>query len=294
MATVQKVKSPDVLIVDMEHMCYRAFFVYTDLHTKIGIPSGVFYGVLSMIKKQVNKFTPGKVILVWGGVGSNSFRKTIFPGYKSNRKHGADFGNQLHDLKRFFSSLNWEQCFNSNGYEADDVIATIAHEYDKQGNVVYIISGDHDFHQLVNANITCVVPGTSQRPDKIFTPDTVLSTYGIPADLLADYYAMRGDTADAIPGVPGIGEVTAAKLLIQNGAIKMWFNSIESMVASVKQKAVLSQYKHVMVLNKKLMSLKNTNINVEYLPKSESISVANEILSSYEIVKFTYTDFYNG
>ena len=291
MTTVTKTESPDCMIVDSEHAAYRAYFVHTELKTSMNVLSGVFYGFLSIINTQIQRLNPKNIILVWGAENSGALRKQAYPHYKANRKPHDGLYYQIKNLQKFFSCLNWQQVFNNQGYEADDVIATLAHDNDHKGLKTVILSGDHDFHQLVTDHVSCIVPGTSKKPDTYFTPTTVLAHYGVPVDQLSDYFSLIGEDSDNIVGVPQIGEKTAQQILQKNGPIKSWFNSIDTIQARPRHKDLLKEHKERIAINKKLISLKTTNIPIMQIPRVTDTETAKKILDYYEIKKFSLQDF---
>jgi len=253
MTTLTQKQAPDVLVVDTEHMAHRAFHVHQELCTSTGVSSGVIYGVLAMLHTQMLKVAPKNIVLTWGGEGSGQKRKEICSDYKANRQKQPSFKSQFKDIQYFFSCMGWEQYYNNQGWEADDVIATLVNFYKQHYSNIIVLSGDHDFHQLVCEQVTCIVPGTSKRPDSIYTPEAVLSKYGVTAHQLPDIYALAGEDGDGIVGVPSIGLKTAAKIITKTGTVEHIFTDIGATQLSKSQKVLLDEYKDRILLNKQLV-----------------------------------------
>ena len=291
MTVVTQQAAPDILIVDAEHAIHRAYYAYEHLHTSMGVLSGAFYGFLAIVQRQVESLVPGCVVLVWGHLNSGKQRKQSCSEYKSNRVRDPRLYKQMDDLKSFLACMGWWQVYNDEGWEADDVIATLTHQYEDKCKIV-ILSGDHDFFQLINDNVHCLRPGLGKTPDKMFDRAAIIAEYkGIPPEQLADLYAMTGDETDNVIGVPGIGITKAAKLLADNGPIAKWFNAMDSIHATKYIKETLPQYRDILVRNKKLVSLKITNVTVREIPAQIDKDAAALILDKYEIKKFTVDNF---
>jgi 5'-3' exonuclease len=290
MKIVTKQSSPGLLLIDGEHAFHRAYHAHAELMTSNGIPSGGFYGLLSIVKTQVNRIGPKEWCLAWGGKNAASYRRSIYPKYKDNRdkSRSSSFIQQLQEIKRFFALCGAKQ-YRADGYEGDDVIATIVHQ--RPDDSIVILSGDHDFHQLVTERITCLQPGTSKRPDVVYTIEKVVEKWGVTPGLCADFFSLTGDEGDNIPGVPGIGEVTAAEILNTNGPIKEWISNIQGIQATAKQKALLTQHRQTLFISKKLISLKNTNIPLLEFTIDPDRDAAQGVLNFFEIKKFTVDDF---
>ena len=200
---LRKNNSPDVLIIDADHCAYRAFYAHQELRTSDGVLSGAFYGFLSIIKKQMNTTAPKRIILAWSARNSGNVRKAIYPDYKKGRHHHDTYFTQATDLQKFFAFLGWEQVYNNEGYETDDVIATLSQSISHNtGQQVIILSGDLDFMQLVNDNVVCLVPGNSKKPDVFYTREKVIERWGVPPEQIADLYSLTGDESDNIFVLP--------------------------------------------------------------------------------------------
>lgn len=291
MTVVVQQAAPDILLVDGEHAIHRAIHAYEMLHTSTGLFSGAFYGFLAILKTQIDELGPQHVVIVWGHPKSGTIRKKELPDYKAGRKHDPRLYTQMADVQVFLSSLKWAQYFNDEGWEADDVIATLVHQWEKDFKII-ILSGDHDFFQLINENVRCLRPKNGANPPKMFDRQAIIEAYdGVPPEHLADLYALTGDTGDNVVGLPGVGKKTAATLLVNNGPIAGWFNSMDKIYATKRFKEKLPQYRELLVRNKKLVSLKTSNVKVCEIPGIFDRDMATSLLEKYEVKKFTIEDF---
>jgi len=290
---IQK-QAPDVLLIDTDHMCHRAFHVHQELCTSTGLSSGVVYGVLAMIHTQLTKIAPKSIVLTWGAEGSGKKRKEMSTEYKSNRPRQPNFKSQFKDIQYFFSRMGWEQYYNDQGWEADDVIATLVNFYKKHYQNIIVLSGDHDFHQLVCDQVTCVVPGTKKKPDGIYTPQTVLEKYGVPPDQLPDIYAIAGEEGDGIVGVPSIGLKTAAKIVANNGSVETILGNLDKAYLPERQRMLFNEFKDQILLNKKLVDLRCSAVELCSVEIAKNMNEAQAMLDTYEIKKFKAVEFNRG
>ena len=291
MTVVTQQAAPDILIIDAEHAIHRAYHAYERLHTSVGVLSGAFYGFLAIVQHQVENLVPGSVAIVWGHPKSGEQRKKDCPVYKAGRRHDPRLFKQMNDLQSFLACMGWWQLYNDEGWEADDVIATLVHQYENDYGII-ILSGDHDFFQLINENVRCLRPGLGKLSDKMYDHAAILTEYdGVPPEQLADLYSMTGDDTDNIQGVPGIGKATAAKILVNNGPIKQWINSMDKLFIAKRFKEIFPQYQRLLFQNKKLVSLKNTKVTLREIPAKIDVDAARLILDKYEIKKFTVDNF---
>lgn len=215
----------DLLIFDGRHLLWRTSDAFRDLSAEVGdkvIGTGGIYGFLSVAIRVYQRYG-GKVVVAWEGYGN--FRRDIYPEYKRKDEPDEDTLELIRDMagqeKRLMAilrALGIEQ-FLGKGCEADDVIGRLAHEASKDGKRVIIYSGDSDLRQLVDDNIHTVSPGFRGN-DTVYDKYKVLEKHGVPPSGIADLKALAGDSSDNIPGIKGIGPVTAAKLIQEFGNVK--------------------------------------------------------------------------
>ena len=206
-----------LLLVDGHSLAYRAFFALPeDIATSDGQPTNALYGLASMMMKVVAEARPGRVVVCWDAPG-RVFRHEQFPDYKAGRSETPDLFREqsphFQPLMERFGFTNTQL----EGYEADDVIGTLARRAAGEGEDVVILTGDRDAFQLADDRIAVMTTGRGVTDTKLYTPDAVRERYGIGPELMADFRGMVGDPSDNLPGVPGIGEKTATQLLDKYG-----------------------------------------------------------------------------
>ena len=197
-----------LVLVDGSSYLYRAFHAFPPLTNAQGEPTGAMYGVLNMLKSLIAQVQPSHIAVVFDAKGK-TFRDEMFEQYKSHRPPMPDdLRAQIQPLHNIIRALGIP-LLSVEGVEADDVIGTLAVQASKQGKKVLISTGDKDMAQLVDDNIMLINTMNNSLLDR----DGVMEKYGIPPELIIDYLALMGDSADNIPGVAGVGEKTALGLL---------------------------------------------------------------------------------
>lgn len=237
---------PDILLIDGRNTLYRA----TDAHKELSwvvngkeVRTGGLYGFLSMLIAYKARF--GAAIEVcWEG--ENNFRKVLYPEYKANRKIEKaakpvfslrDLVNEQEPIVQEILTLLGVKQWSCNGGECDDVLATLAVKYEQEGYNVLIVSGDSDCRQVVTEGIRVMSSGKNAQ---IFAVEDVQSTHGVLPQLLPDIKAIAGDTSDNIPGVPGLGNKTAVKLVNAHGSIDSVLKSVRYGTSGLSPKQVKS------------------------------------------------------
>ncbi len=246
---------PELYLIDGSSYIFRAYFAIGNLRTSSGFPTNAIYGFTAMMFKFLKDFKPSYVAMVFDAKGK-SFRNDIYPDYKANRdKQPEDLALQItkiHEIVEAFSlPLIMEE-----GYEADDVIGTIAKANEKKGIKVTIITGDKDFYQLVSDKITLYDPMRSKKTEV----QDVVARYGVSPDKITDLFALCGDKSDNIPGVRGIGEKTASKLISKFGSLENLYNNLDKV--SARERKLLLAHKEEAFLSKKLVTIR-TDVPVE-------------------------------
>lgn len=216
----------DKIIVDGRHVLWRTTDAFRDLHVELDdgstIPTGGIYGTLGILIRIHARYG-GAIVFAWEGAGN--FRERIFQGYKGRDRPieperaslVSEMSNQERILVALLSDLGIAQ-FKGKGCEADDVIGRLVNEAADNGEKCVIYSGDSDLRQLVNEHVWVACPGKGK--DELFDIDGVTIRYGLPPSQIPELKALAGDSSDKIPGAPGIGAVTATKLLRHYGTLK--------------------------------------------------------------------------
>ena len=218
-----------LVIIDGKSVFYRGYYAMGALSTSDGTPTGGVYGFAAIAMEIVQKLDPTKVVVAWDSRTSTSRRKAVYPEYKAGRvKPGDDFYAQIPLLKELVRALGWGfvEC---DDCEADDIIGTLALQADEDGDYeTFIVSSDLDMLQVVDENTRMyrILQGFS-RLEELDVP-AVEAKYGIKKAQFLDLKALKGDASDNIPGVPGIGEKTAVKLLGSYGTLDGVYEALDA------------------------------------------------------------------
>ncbi|MBQ7499967.1 MAG: DNA polymerase I [Clostridia bacterium] len=223
------------LIIDGNSILNRAYYGIRALSASDGLPTNALYGFVNTVLSTLDRVSPDYAAIAFDLPGK-TFRHEKFDQYKANR-HGMpdDLAIQLPYAKKLAEALGFRVAEKS-GYEGDDVIGTLAKTAAEAGVHAYILTGDRDSLQLVCGNISVLLIGNRETLE--YTPDVFLEKYGIPAEHYVDCKALMGDSSDNIPGVPGIGEKTAFKLIAEYKTLDDLYDKYESssLTAGVKKK----------------------------------------------------------
>src|SRR5207253_573676 len=207
-----------LILIDAHSLIYRAFFALPPMSTSQGQVTNAVYGFTSMLA-IVLADRPDYAIAAFD-VGKPTFRSQEYAGYKQGRRPMPDdLRSQMELVRKVLESLAIPT-YGVEGFEADDVIGTLALKAEAAGVSVTIVSGDLDCLQLVDAVTDALVPRRGITDTMTYGPDQVRQRYGLEPRQLIDYKALRGDTSDNIPGVPGVGDKTAAQLVQQYGSVE--------------------------------------------------------------------------
>jgi len=208
-----------LLLLDGHSLAYRAFFALPpDLATTTGQPTNAVYGFTSMLIKMLQDEQPTHVAVAFDR-GEPTFRHEQYVEYKANRRETpADFRSQLPLIFEVLDALGIAR-LSLPGYEADDIIATLAVQAVEAGMDVLIVTGDRDVLQLVSPHVTALMTRRGISEMTRFTPDAVVAKYGLTPAQYPDFAAIRGDPSDNLPNIPGVGEKTAAKWIADFGSL---------------------------------------------------------------------------
>ena len=225
-----------LLLIDGHSMAYRAFFALPaeNFTTAQGQHTNAIYGFATMLISLIKEEKPTHMAVAFD-VSRKTFRTDIFPEYKANRSKTPDeFRSQMSYLHELVSAFGIQQ-FEIEGYEADDIIATITKRAEKEKCEVLICTGDRDSFQLVNNQTTILYPKRGVSEMSRMNPDAVLAKYGMSAEQYPDFAALRGDPSDNLPSVPGVGEKTAAKWIVDFGSLKNLLSHVDTLGGKVGQ-----------------------------------------------------------
>ncbi|MFH8518576.1 DNA polymerase I [Streptomyces gelaticus] len=225
---------PRLLLMDGHSLAYRAFFALPaeNFTTGSGQPTNAVYGFASMLANTLRDEAPTHFAVAFD-VSRKTWRAQEFPEYKANRSKTPDeFRGQVELIGELLDAMHADR-FAVDGFEADDVIATLATQAEAAGFEVLIVTGDRDSFQLITDNVTVLYPTKGVSELTRFTPAKVEEKYGLTPQQYPDFAALRGDPSDNLPGIPGVGEKTAAKWINQFGS----FDELVERAEEVKGKA---------------------------------------------------------
>ncbi|MEU6365817.1 DNA polymerase I [Streptomyces sp. NPDC046931] len=245
---------PRLMLMDGHSLAYRAFFALPaeNFTTATGQPTNAIYGFASMLANTLRDEAPTHFAVAFD-VSRKTWRSEEFTEYKANRSKTPDeFKGQVELIGELLDAMG-AQRFAVEGYEADDVIATLATQAEAEGFEVLIVTGDRDSFQLVSEHTTVLYPTKGVSELTRFTPEKVFEKYGLTPAQYPDFAALRGDPSDNLPGIPGVGEKTAAKWINQFGS----FAQLVERVDEVKGKAGQNLRDHLesVKLNRRLTEL---------------------------------------
>ena len=238
------------ILLDGNSFCYRAFYAIRDLRNSKGQPTNAVFGFVTMLEKLLKAIDPDGVALTFDLKGP-TFRHERYDQYKIQRQPmPEDLVSQMPIIKDVVRAMNIP-IFEKEGYEADDVIATVAKKIEKAGHEVFIVTGDKDALQLVTKKIKVLNP---QKENFIYDETEVKKRFGVGPDRVVEIMALMGDTSDNIPGVPGIGPVTASSLIQKFGTLEDVLKNIPK-VKSEKLQEILEKYKDQARLSRELAEI---------------------------------------
>ncbi|MEY3331458.1 MAG: hypothetical protein RL202_724 [Actinomycetota bacterium] len=246
--------SQNLLLLDGHSLAYRAFHALPveNFTTSSGQPTNALYGFSSMLLNLLRDINPSHVAVAFD-VSRKTFRTEKFPEYKATRSKTPDeFRSQMDLLHEIIGALGITH-IEREGYEADDVIATLAKRATSNGFTVEICSGDRDSFQLVSDSVTVLYPKKGVSELARMTPESVLEKYGLTPEQYPDFAALRGDPSDNLPSIPGVGEKTATKWIAEYGSLSKLIAKVDEVPGKVGQS--LRAHIPQVLLNRELTQL---------------------------------------
>ena len=236
-----------LFLIDGSSYIYRAYFAIRHLSNSQGMATNAIYGFTNMLLKVIRELKPDQLAVIFDSKGP-TFRKEIYPDYKANRAAmPEDLVPQIPYTKRVVQAFNLP-VIELTGYEADDIIATLAKKFSAEGMEVTVVTGDKDLMQIVDDHIQLL----DTMKDKVYGPAEVTERFG-GADKVVEVQALSGDSSDNIPGVPGIGEKTAKMLIDEYGDVETLLANLDQLKGKRRDK--LENYADLARLSKKLVTL---------------------------------------
>src|SRR3954464_5486963 len=244
----------ELFLLDGNSLVYRAFFALPEsIATSTGFPPNAIFGCASMLVKLLTDNGVKPTVVVWDK--GSSGRKELYDDYKGHRPRKPDLlAEQYPHIQPMVEAFGYTN-YAVEGFEADDVIATLAEQAKAAGIPVTIVTGDRDAFQLVGDGVRVMATSRGITETKTYDRDEVVERYGVPPELIPDFWGLKGDTSDNIPGVPGIGDKTAADLLQRFGTLEGVLDSIDE-ISGAKRKENLTNHAEDARLSKVLATPK--------------------------------------
>jgi len=248
---------PDELfLIDGNSLAYRAFFALPEsIATSTGVPTNAIFGFASMLVKILTDYGPKATVVVWDA--GSSGRKEVYSEYKAQRSSRPDLlKEQWPHLAPLVEAFGYRN-LAVEGYEADDVIASMAERARAADPPVpvMVVTGDRDAYQLVQDGVRIMTTSRGITDTRVYDREGVIDRYGIPPELVPDFIGLKGDTSDNIPGVPGIGDKTAADLLQRFGSLEAVLEHVDE-ISGAKRKQNLIDHAEAARISKQLATAK--------------------------------------
>jgi DNA polymerase-1 len=240
----------ELFLIDGNSLVYRAFFALPEsIATSDGRPTNAILGFASMLVKLLADHGVQPTVVVWDA--GSSGRKELYAEYKGHRPSKPDLlAEQYPHMQPLVEAFGYRN-YAVEGYEADDVIATLVERAKAKGIPVMVVTGDRDALQLVDDGVRVMATARGITDTKIYDRQAVIDRFGVPPELIPDFYGLKGDTSDNIPGVPGIGDKTAAQLLQQFGDLEGVLGNIDR-ISGAKRKQNLAEHAEDARISKQL------------------------------------------
>ncbi|WP_142281856.1 DNA polymerase I [Mycobacterium kyorinense] len=222
------------MLLDGNSLAFRAFYALPaeNFKTAGGLTTNAVYGFTAMLINLLRDESPTHVAAAFD-VSRQTFRSDRYPEYKANRTSTPDeFHGQIDVTKEVLAALGIT-VLAEPGFEADDIIATLASQAEKEGYRVLVVTGDRDSLQLVSDDVTVLYPRKGVSELTRFTPEAVVEKYGLTPKQYPDFAALRGDPSDNLPGIPGVGEKTATKWIAEYGSLQALVDNVDTVKGKV-------------------------------------------------------------
>ncbi len=276
-----------LFLIDGNSLVYRAFFALPEsIATSTGVPTNAIFGFASMLVKLLTDYGTSPTVVVWDA--GSSGRREMYSEYKAQRESRPDLlRTQWPAMEPLADAFGYRNV-KVEGYEADDVIASLAERARAAGVPVMIVTGDRDAFQLIDEPGLVRVMATARgiTETKIYDRQAVIDRYGIPPELIPDFYGLKGDTSDNIPGVPGIGDKTASDLLQRFGSLEDVLAHVDD-ISGAKRKMNLVEHADDARISKRLATMQR-DVAVDFDPVAEVArepdrSRLREVFREYEL-----------
>jgi DNA polymerase-1 len=251
-----------LFLIDGNSLAYRAFYALPEtIATGDGFPTNALYGFTAMLIKILTDYQPANVVVAWDA-GKKVFRHEEYEDYKAGRKPMPDnLSLQFPHFEELVNAFGFEN-LKKEGYEADDILATLVREARQEKRKAVIVTADRDALQLVGDEIFVMTNSKGISEVKVYDRKAVEERYGIPPEKVPDFIGLKGDSSDNIPGIPGIGDKTAANLLTGRDSLEDLLAHIDEIKG--KRRELLDKYREQALMSKGLATM-NDEVPVEQI-----------------------------
>ncbi|WBW95882.1 DNA polymerase I [Oceanirhabdus sp. W0125-5] len=274
-----------IVILDCNSLMYRAFYGLPPLTNSEGLTTNAIYGISTMLFKIKEEFEP-KYIAAAFDRKAPTFRHIEYKEYKAGRKKmPPELAEQIPYIKEFLENFGAAK-FEIDGFEADDIIGTIARKAESEGKEVYIVTGDKDALQLASDNIKVVINKKGMTQVEVYDRERIIQDIGVTPTEFIDVKGLMGDKSDNIPGVPGVGEKTAIKLIQEYHTVENILENLDKVKAK-KLNENLTNYAEQAIFSKKLATI-NTEVPIGFtmdemdFEKNRDISKLREMFYKFQ------------
>jgi len=244
---------PRVMIIDGNSLMHRAFYALPMLTNKKGVPTNAVYGFTNMLLRLIEDYKPDYLGVAFDKKGP-TFRHEAYTEYKATRQKTPEELIPQFDLLKRMLQLMGIAIYEVEGYEADDILGTFARLARERGWEAYLVTGDRDALQLVSPEVKVIMTKKGISDVRVFDVEEIKNEYGLTPAQIIDLKALMGDSSDNIPGVPGIGEKTALKLLHQYHTLEQVLDNADK-ISGQKLKEALIKYREQAMLSKRLATI---------------------------------------
>jgi DNA polymerase-1 len=259
-----------ITIIDTFGFLFRSYFALPPLKSKTGFPTGMLTGFMNFVSSIGRDFKTDYLVFALDAKG-NTFRNEIYPEYKAHRPEAPeDLRAQLPVAIDFIEKMGFKTA-SKTGYEADDIIASLAHDARQRGLEVRIVSHDKDLYQLINGDVFMFDPIKKKK----VSDDECFTKYGVYPRQFTDYQSLLGDSADNVPGVKGVGAKTASALIQQFDTLENIYANIDKIEKPRWQK-LLTEGKEMAFISKQLVSLHNDAHCIDDIDELEALQLPKE------------------
>ncbi len=276
---------PRVMIIDGNSLMHRAFYALPMLTNKKGVPTNAVYGFTNMLLRLIEDYKPDYLGVAFDKKGP-TFRHEAYTEYKATRQKTPEELIPQFDLLKRMLQLMGIAIYEVEGYEADDILGTFARLARERGWEAYLVTGDRDALQLVSPEVRVIMTKKGISDVRVFDVEGIKNEYGLTPAQIIDLKALMGDSSDNIPGVPGIGEKTALKLLHQYHTVEQVLDNADK-ISSQKLKEALIKYREQAMLSKRLATImQDAPVDIKLEDCCYEIPHSRELLEFLEELEF--------